>query len=214
MSAMLATTFTSCDSTANILKVDEALGLYAGDCEIQWIAYEDNVEFEGRTYQRGEPIVSYQYRMVEKDTCFVALSVSNTGNSNIAMLIPGEEEDGAPSAYYLEVKNIPVSELGNRVASVGVTDVPFGDNMLTTNTLYQRYKGAEFETLTTGKQVETDLVDGDIAFISGNYRLALQTSITNAQKSGLDGIGIVLNFDGWLLSGKDSNDLQKRRNKR
>lgn len=214
VSAMLAATFTSCDSDANILQADETVGVYAGDVEIDWYAIEDNFEFEGNIYQRGDLIGVFNYEMAKGDTCFVGMNINNKGMSNLVVVVPGDEEYGITSQYFLSIDGIPVSELGNRVASVGVREISFGTNKFNANTLFQPYYGADFDYIDENNVTQQDHVSGEVAFISGNYQLALQSTMFDDNANGLKGIGISLLFSGWLSSGKDSNDLMKRRNKR
>lgn len=214
VSAMLATTFTSCDSDANILQTDETIGVYAGDVVFQWIALEDNIEFEGETYQRGELVGEFPYFKALGDTCFVAMNINNQGKSNIMLVLPNDEEYGNTSRYFMEIDDIAVSELGNRVASLGVREMSFGENKFNANTLYQPYNGADFDYVDENNQARTEHVSGEVAFICGNYQLVLSATMVDDDPNGLKGIGIAIAFKGWLQSGQDSNDLIKRRNKR
>lgn len=214
MSALLAATFTSCDSDANILQIDETVGVYAGDVQIGWYALEDNLEFEGKTYFRGDTIGIFNYEMAKGDTCFVGMNINNKGLSNLMVVVPGDEQYGITSQYFLNIDGIPVSELGNRVASVGVRELSFGTNKFNTSTLYQPYNGADFDYVDENNNTQQDHVSGEVAFICGNYQLVMQTTMVDDDANDLKGIGIVLDFNGWLLSGQDSNDLIKRRNKR
>lgn len=211
-SVMLTATLTSCDSDANILQSDQTVGVYSGDVEIELIALEDGVEYLGHYYTRGETLDKFEYRQVDKDTCFAYIEMTNEGNSNMMLVVP-IPENRSEAAYFLSVTDIPVSELGNRVASVGVTDIPFGGKKIHANTLFQSYKNAEFDFV-DGEDVQKTTVGGEVAFISGNYQLVSEVTITHDANSSLAGIGYDISFSGWLSSGKDSNDLIRRRHKR
>lgn len=213
MSAMLATTFTSCDSDANILQTDETIGLYTGSVTIDWYALKDGVKYDGKEFEKGDILDRFYYKQVDGDTCMMFLGISNTGAASLALSIPSEPYSETVSDYFMVIEDLPVTELGNRVATIGVKEISFGDNKFNSKTLFQPYKNADFDYVEDGK-TKTEPVSGEAAFICGNYQLVSQITIVKVNSLEMDGIGISIVFDGWLASGKDSNDLIKRRNKR
>lgn len=206
------TTVTSCDSDANILQADETIGMYGGDVLIEWIALKD-MEYKGEVYKRGETVEEYHYFQENKDTCFVFLNISNEGRADLMLAVPSDEAYESYSDYFMTIQGLPVSELGNRVATVGTTQLTFGSSKFNTKTVYQPYKNAEFDYIEDGV-TKTDHVSGEAAFISGNYQMVLNVTIAEDAEGDLGNFGLSIAFNGWLIQGQDSNDLIKRRNKR